>query len=116
MPAIANDAQGEPLPAPRSPCHVTARPTSMRHPAHQRSLTSIDSVGAPGSSNRATSRTPQGKVVMPVRRLLQPGEAPKVTRASEGGVQERKRVGKGKRGGAREEGGGWWRREKKKKK
>src|SRR3546814_1401220 len=89
MPAIANDAQGEPLPAPRSPCHVTARPPSMRHPAHQRSFTSIDSVGAPGSSNRATSRPPPGTVVMPVMRLLPPVEAPKVTRASDVGVHSR---------------------------
>src|SRR3546814_18869071 len=38
IPAIANDEQGEPLPAPRSPCQVTPRPPAHRPPAPQHTL------------------------------------------------------------------------------
>src|SRR3546814_8576572 len=54
----------------------------MPHAAYQRSFTSIDSVGAPGSASLAVVRSPPGIVVVPVMRLSPPVEAPNVTRAS----------------------------------
>src|SRR3546814_2780431 len=59
---------------------------SMPHAAYQRSFTSIDSVGAPGSASLAVVRSPPGIVVVPVMRLSPPVEAPNVTRASGFGV------------------------------
>src|SRR3546814_1904333 len=58
----------------------------MPHAAYQRSFTSIDSVGAPGSASLAVVRSPPGIVVVPVMRLSPPVEAPNVTRASGFGV------------------------------